>query len=96
MPMALNVTVTTAAGGPVPGASIAVSGAETGGGPCGWDSTATVCVVPGYAGQYTITVSAPGYQSASKTLNVTGKQPSGCGCPTTDTRPVTMVLTPTS
>ncbi len=96
MPMALNVTVTTAAGGSVAGASIAVTGAELGGGPCESDSTATTCQVPGYVGQYTITVSAPGYQPATRTLNVSGTQPSGCGCPTTDTQQVTMVLTPSS
>jgi hypothetical protein len=96
MPMALIVTITAQGGGPVTDASIAVTGAITTGGPCQAGSSATTCDVPGYPGRYAITVSAPGYQSAGRTVNVTGEAPKACGCSTTDTQQLAMVLTPAS
>lgn len=93
-PWAVRLTVTSAAGGPVPGATIAVTGAMLGGGPCNVGADATMCDVPGGPGTYAMTVTAPGYQTASITVKVPGQTATGCGCTTAQTQDTSLVLTP--
>lgn len=89
-PLALVVGVTSAgSGGAVHGASIEISGAVTSTIPC--DSS---CVIPGVSGSYTLQVSAPGYQSLTRTVLVRGSNPE-CGCPIVETERITIALAPT-
>ena len=90
LPIAIAVEVTsTSSGGGVSGASVAVSGAVTSTVPC--DAS---CTIMGYAGTYTLTVAAPGYQSAQRTVLVQGSSPA-CGCASTETEQASFALTPT-
>jgi hypothetical protein len=89
MPLALRVRVTDAAThGPVPGATLQVSGATNTGMPC-----EAQCYVPGTAGTYVLDVSAPGFQSQRLTVAVQGTNPE-CGCPTTMTQDLEIALSP--
>ena len=90
LPTALTVELTSASSGAaVNGASIAVSGAVTATVPC--DAS---CTIGGYAGTYTLVVTAPGYQSAERTVLVQGSSPA-CGCASTQTEELSFMLTPT-
>lgn len=92
LPVAVHLSVTAAGGGAVSGATMAVSGAVSGGGPCAEGSAATTCDVLGGPGTYSLTVSAPGYQRATITVNVPGQRASGCGCALPETQDTTLVL----
>ncbi len=95
LPMALTVTVTNAAsGGAVPTAVIQLGGQSTSSITC--SSSPTVCVVPGYRGTYSVTVSAPGFQSATRTITVAGPDVEECHCATVDTEHVNVALVPNS
>ncbi|MDE3053387.1 MAG: hypothetical protein KGJ70_05850 [Gemmatimonadota bacterium] len=94
LPIAVQLAVTAAAGGPVAGATIAISGPTIGGGPCNAGPAVTMCQAPGGPGKYTLTVSAPGFQTATVTVDVGGHVSSGCGCTTADTQSATLVLQP--
>ena len=88
LPIAVVVEITSASSGAaVSGASITVSGASTV--PC--DSS---CTIMGYAGTYTLDVSAPGYQGTVRTVLVHGSTPA-CGCASTEPEQVSIALTPT-
>ena len=90
LPIALEVVVTsTTSGTGVPGTALAITGAESATVLC--DSA---CTISGYAGTYTLNVTAPGYQAAVRTVVVRGSHPS-CGCASTETQQVSFVLTPT-
>lgn len=52
-------------------------------------------MIPGPPGTYTLTVTAPGYQTLQRTVEVQGTNPP-CGCPTPQTEHVTVVLLPAS
>jgi hypothetical protein len=88
-PHALEITVTAGAtGAPIPAASIAVSGAATGGGPC----QNAKCDVMGVAGTYEVDISAPGYQTVHRQVVVPGTVGAACGCPTAETQRLTVAL----
>ena len=70
------------------GATVAVSGVATTTVPC--DAS---CFIPGYAGSYTLTATAPGYQTVKQTVVVQGSSPA-CGCATVQTKQVSLVLAP--
>jgi hypothetical protein len=87
MPMALRINITAgAAGGPVSGAVVRVTGAAITTIPCN-----ATCDVPGYGGTYNLEVEAPGFQKAQRTVTVEGTDPA-CGCPSTATRRVDIAL----
>ena len=87
LPIALEVVVAAATSGAgVSGASVVVTGAASVTQSC--DSS---CIIPGYAGSYTLMVTAPGYQPAESTVVVQGSNP-GCGCASARTEHVSFVL----
>ena len=87
MPIAITLTLIDAAtGAPVQGATVEVTGAQTGGGVCG-----SPCPLPGTAGTYNIEVTAAGFEPARRTVVVPGTTPS-CRCPTVDPQTVTIAL----
>jgi hypothetical protein len=89
-PMALIITVSNAAsGGGVPNAVVQFGAQST---PCA--GTPTSCAVPGYRGTYTVTISAPAFQSASRTVTVNGTDGGECHCATVDTGHLSIALTP--
>ena len=89
-PIALEVVVTSATSGTaVPGTSLDITGPVSSTVSC--DSS---CQVLGYSGTYTLTVTAPGYQLATRVVAVPGSNPA-CGCASTQTQHVNFVLTPT-
>lgn len=90
LPIAITLQVSAqSSAGPVPGATVDVSGPLGGTLPC--DSS---CSILGPPGSYSLTVSAPGYQSTQRTVDVTGSVPS-CGCATSETQDVSVALAPT-
>jgi hypothetical protein len=95
LPRALLISVTSAAGEPITGASAEVSGAVsiTPALKCNTGSLQNMCIVGGGAGTYDVRVSAPGFQAVEQSIVVTGSQPL-CGCGSVDTRMVTIALAP--
>ena len=86
---ALVVELTSSSSGAaVNDASIAVSGAVSTAVPC--DAR---CTIGGYAGTYSLVVTAPGYESAERTVLVQGSTPA-CGCASAQTQELSFVLTP--
>jgi hypothetical protein len=65
--------------GPVNDAVVRVSGAVDGTAPCNTQGDETTCWVWGGGGTYSLELSAPGYQSAQRTVSVTAKR-DACGC----------------
>ena len=95
LPTAIVISVTSAVGEPITGASAEVSGAVTitPALKCNTGSLANMCRVFGGTGTYDVHVSAPGFQVVGQSIVVTGSQPP-CGCGTVDTRMLTIVLAP--
>ena len=90
-PLALTITLTNAAtGGTVQGAVVQIAGPMTGTAPGG--GSPTTCMVSGYAGTYSLDISAPGFQTAKRTVTVEGSAPAACGCGTTTTAHVDVAL----
>jgi hypothetical protein len=57
-------------------------------------SPGSTCLLPGVLGTYEIDVGAPGYQTVHRTVTVTGKRASACGCDVVDTQSLTVALSP--
>ena len=93
LPLAITVTVTSAAGGPVSSLTLTLSGAVSGSGPCGIVGTTTVCTVLGGQGTYNLLLTAAGFQDQKFTVTVPGAMPP-CQCPTVQAQQVNVVLTP--
>ena len=93
---AVNVVISASPnGGPVNDAVVRVSGAASATVPCSAQANETVCMVWGTAGTYTVQVSAPGFQSAQRTVAV--REAMGeCGCVIVATQRVDIALTPSS
>jgi hypothetical protein len=94
LPQAVTVTVSNAAsGGAVPNAVVQITGALSGTAPC--NGTPTTCHINGYAGTYSLAVSAPGFQSATRDVTVVGvERTDECHCPAVETAQVSVTLTP--
>ena len=90
LPLAVAVDVTSTSGNGVTEAAVQVSGAVATTLPCD-----TSCRILGYAGTYTLTVSAPGYQSVERTVVVQGAT-ARCGCASAKTEHVTVALAPSA
>jgi hypothetical protein len=89
------ISVMSAAGEPITGASAEVSGAVsiTPALKCNTGSLANMCIVFGGAGTYEVRVSAPGFQAVEQSIVVTGSD-RACGCGSVDTRMLTISLAP--
>ena len=93
LPIAITITVTsTRAPGPVAGAHVVA--AARGEFPCDAGS-ATTCPVFGSGGTYELDISAPGFQSAHRSV-VVHEQTRKCGCPTPETEHIDVALTPSA
>ena len=91
LPLAVTLPLTSAAtGDSVTGATVRVIGPVVGTAPC----PGSTCDVLGPAGTYTLTVEAPGFQTAERTVTVRGAAPSRCGCGSTITERLDLALVP--
>ena len=93
LPSAIMLTVTSAAGGPVPDLTLTVAGSVSSTGPCSVGPSAASCFVLGTAGTYDLQLTAPGFQNKTLSVTVAGTSPA-CGCPSVQTQHVDVVLTP--
>lgn len=84
--------VSAATGLPVDSASVQVAGAVTGSAAC----SAGGCFVAGPAGDYQLTINAPGYQSAHLDVVVHGEPPKPCGCNLATAELRTVALVPST
>jgi hypothetical protein len=87
-PLAVTLTLKSAGGNPIAGAYLKTADGSSR--PCN-----AGCAIAGYRGSYTFEVGAPGYQTVTKTVDVTGKDAEDCGCPRVDTQQLTITLLPT-
>jgi hypothetical protein len=93
IPMAIVISATSAAGGPVAGLLLSVSGASTGSGPCSAGDAVTLCHVPGTAGTYNLRLTAAGFEEKAFSVTIEGSSPP-CRCPTVQTQQIGVILTP--
>src|SRR6185503_10897089 len=85
LPLALTITLQSAATRTgVKDATIAVTGPTQTTMSCD-----TVCMIPGTAGDYHLSISAPGFTTVNQDVTVTGDNPS-CGC--SSTHPVSLTI----
>jgi hypothetical protein len=69
-PIAIVLTISGGSGGPVENVAVQVTGPALGPATCSVSSTATTCTVAGEGGAYTLTVGAPGFMSAQRSVTV--------------------------
>jgi hypothetical protein len=94
IPQALHLTITSAAnGGAVANPAVTFTGVMQGSAYCN-TATVTTCDVLGPAGEYDLTVSAPGYATLQRVVEVPAVDPQGCGCGGAVTQNLTIALTP--
>jgi hypothetical protein len=95
VPSAVLVRVTSSAtGDALPSAMVTETKPGSGTFPCTLAPGAT-CPVLGSYGTYELDVSAPGYQTAHRSVVVTGSTPP-CGCPRVDTQQIAVALAPSA
>jgi hypothetical protein len=93
LPTAITITVTSsAAAGPVNGVVVQANGSV---GPTQCAGSPTTCLVLGSAGTYSLDISAPGFQTAKRTVTVTGSPAAACGCGGADTEHIDVALVAT-
>ena len=93
LPVAIMLSVTSAAGGPVPGVTLTLSGAASGSAQCTDGAPATLCFVPGMPGTYNLQLAAAGFQGKTLSVVVPGSTPQ-CACASVETQRVSVALTP--
>ena len=90
LPVAIVVTVKSATTDTLlTAAALSVAGEIVSSERCGRGQ----CPVPGGAGTYTLTISAPEFQSLQQTLTVSGSS-AACGCGSVATKQDTVALSP--
>jgi hypothetical protein len=95
IPSAILVSVTSSAtGAALPGATVTETKPGSATYPCVLAPGAT-CPVLGSYGTYELDISAPGYQTAHRSVVVTGSSPP-CGCPRVDTQQIAVALAPST
>jgi hypothetical protein len=94
LPIAIRLTVTGGNAAPVNGLLFKIIGPGAGFtcDPIG----ASICAVLGYEGSYQLDISAPGFQSVQKTVQVGGTGPQRCGCRVVNTENVVVALVASS
>jgi hypothetical protein len=89
--LALRITVSNAASGAtVPNVTFESVGQMSGTGGCG--GTPTTCSIPGGPGTYTVTIRAPGFQSVTRSVEVTGTEAGKCNCASANTAHLEVAL----
>jgi len=86
-----------AGGGAVSGVDATVTGPQNGTMSCAPNGTATLCTWPSgpvAPGSYTLTVTAPGFQSATVSATVTVADADSCGCASGALQPSHVTLDP--
>jgi len=78
IPLAITLNVTAFAGGAVAGAVVRVSGGVNGTVSCEAGADATTCRIPGAPGTYDLEIAAPGFETAHRSVTVSGTTPE-CG-----------------
>jgi hypothetical protein len=94
LPIAIQISVVSKAGGPVPGVLVELLGTRSGTAPCNVESAVSQCYVPGLNGTYELRVSAPGFRTQDLSIVVPGADGGRCGCSTVETQRVAAVLEP--
>ena len=96
MSRAVTIAITSASGAVAlpAGVFVNVTGASQQSAGC-FSGTVTTCVVPGGAGTYHLEIGAPGFQTVTRTVIVTGTPPAKCGCDEADTQHLDIALVPT-
>ncbi|MGH7617465.1 MAG: hypothetical protein ACREPM_09585 [Gemmatimonadaceae bacterium] len=94
--LAVTVNVTSATAAPLPtGVFLNYTyGNSSGGGFCSSGGAPIVCELPGPGGTYQIAIGAPGFQTQSRTANVTQPETKGCGCALAQTQHFDIALVP--
>ena len=93
LPTAIVVMVTRPAGGTIAELFVDVATPIKTRIPC--DQVTGRCTIPGHAGTYLITVGAPGYQSAQRSVTVPRvRATTACGCDGVATQQVQLALAP--
>jgi hypothetical protein len=92
---AIQLSVTTGNGAAVNGLTVKVTGPD--GDVSCQQFGPTSCVVAGHRGNYQLAISAPGFQSVQKTVQVSSTGHYGCDtCEIVSTQSVTVTLAPTA
>ena len=93
-PRAVTVIVSNSvSGGTVPDAVVQITGQASSTASC--SGTPTTCNISGPAGTYTVTVTAFGFQSATRMVTVAGVELTDeCHCPAVETAQISVVLVP--
>ena len=95
LPSAVLVRVTSSAtGDALPSAVVTATTPVSGRFPCTLGPDAS-CPILGSYGTYELDVAAPGYQTAHRSVVVTGSSPP-CGCPRVDTQRIAVALAPSA
>jgi hypothetical protein len=66
----------------------------SGNGFCSSRDQTAICELPGSGGTYQIAIGAPGFQTQSRTANVTAPSPQKCGCALAETQHFEIALAP--
>jgi len=93
----IGLVVSGAGSGVVSGVAATVTGPQNGTMSCAPNGTATLCTWPSgpvAPGSYTLTVTAPGFQSATVTAMVTVENADSCGCASGALQPSHVTLDP--
>jgi hypothetical protein len=94
VPVAIHLTVTSIAGGPVSGLTVDFVGSRSGSAQCNVEATLTRCSVLGGHGTYQLHVAAPGFRPADLSVVVPGRDAAPCGCPIMQPQALDVILTP--
>lgn len=92
VPYAIQLRVTSAAGGPVPGLTVEFGGGRSA--QCSAEATLSRCSVLGGHGTYQLHLAAPGFRTADLTVAVPGSDAAPCACPTMQPQEADVILTP--
>lgn len=88
-PTALQLALTAAGAGSDVNATVAVSGVVTSTVEC-----SGACTILGPPGTYTLDISAPGFTTLHQTVEVDGSGSGRCGCIRSNTKLLSLALTP--
>ena len=94
LPLAVQLRVSSAAGGLVPGLTVDLVGLQSGSVQCVPEASSSRCPVPGERGTYELRIAAPGFRTVEITVEVPGTDGPPCTCPTVEAQQVDVALVP--